>query len=91
MVDCSHANSRKKYQGQAIVWKHALEQRLGGTSSIIGMMLESHLFEGNQPIAGNSGDLRYGVSITDECISWETTEALLTMAHEKIQAASQPN
>ena len=55
------------------------------------MMLESHLFEGNQPIAGNSGDLRYGVSITDECISWETTEALLTTAHEKIQAASQPN
>jgi 3-deoxy-7-phosphoheptulonate synthase len=91
MVDCSHANSRKKHQGQAIVWKHALEQRLGGTTSIIGMMLESHLFEGNQPIAGNIADLRYGVSITDECISWETTEKLITAAHEKIQTAFRPN
>ena len=91
LIDCSHANSRKKFQGQAIVWKHTLEQRLGGNESIIGMMLESHLFEGSQPIAGNIDDLRYGVSITDECISWETTEALITSAHEKILADARPN
>jgi len=87
MVDCSHANSRKKYQGQAIVWKHILEQRLSGTDSLIGMMLESNLNEGNQKFSTDPATLRYGVSVTDECISWETTESLLLSAHERILQA----
>ncbi len=91
LVDCSHANSHKKYQGQAIVWKNTLDQRLGGNDAIIGMMLESHLFEGSQALSADTGKLRYGVSVTDECISWETTESLLLAAHERIMAAGRPN
>jgi len=87
VVDCSHANSRKKHQGQAIVWKHILEQRLSGTDSLIGMMLESNLNEGNQRFSDDPSQLAYGVSVTDECISWETTESLLLSAHERILAA----
>ena len=91
LVDCSHANSRKKYQGQAIVWKNTLDQRLGGNDSIIGMMLESHLLEGNQAITGDVSRLRYGVSVTDECISWETTSAVIHSAHERMMAGGLPN
>ncbi|MFH1982675.1 MAG: 3-deoxy-7-phosphoheptulonate synthase [Pseudomonadota bacterium] len=84
MVDCSHANSMKKHQGQAIVWRNVLEQRVHGDETIIGMMLESNLFEGNQKFTGDMKQLKYGVSITDECISWESTETLLREAHEKL-------
>jgi 3-deoxy-7-phosphoheptulonate synthase len=84
LVDCSHANSMKKFQGQAIVWKSVLDQHLSGNEAIVGMMLESNLCEGNQKFTGNISDLKYGVSITDECISWETTEQLLLFAHEKL-------
>ena len=48
-------------------------------------MLESHLHAGNQPISKNLSDLEYGVSITDPCIGWETTEALLLKLHETLQ------
>lgn len=75
MVDCSHANSGKNPANQPAVWRSVLEQRAAGTREIIGAMLESNLHEGAQ----NPSDrpLRYGVSITDACMSWETTEALL--------------
>ncbi len=84
MVDCSHANSMKKYQGQAIVWKNVINQCISGNEALIGLMLESNLFEGNQKFEVNVSSLNYGVSITDECISWETTEELLLFAHEKL-------
>ncbi len=84
MVDCSHANSRKKFQGQAVVWNDVLRQRLDGNDALFGMMLESNLNEGNQKIPGDLSKLEYGVSITDACISWETTEALLLDANERI-------
>jgi len=84
MVDCSHANSKKKFQGQALVWKNIIDQRVNGNDAIIGMMLESNLFEGNQKYNGDVSALKYGVSITDECISWATTESLLLYAHEKL-------
>lgn len=84
MVDCSHANSKKKYQGQAIVWKNIVDQYLHGNDAIIGLMLESHLHEGNQKFTAEFATLKYGVSITDECISWETTEQLMRYAHEKL-------
>jgi 3-deoxy-7-phosphoheptulonate synthase len=84
MVDCSHANSRKKHQGQAIVWKDVINQRMDGNDALIGLMLESFLHEGNQKNAGDLSTLKYGVSITDECISWETTEKMLLSAHEQL-------
>ena len=84
MVDCSHANSEKKYAKQEEVWKSVIEQRVGGTKSLIGLMVESHLNEGNQPIPKTLNELRYGVSITDSCIGWETTERMLRWGYEKL-------
>jgi 3-deoxy-7-phosphoheptulonate synthase len=84
MIDCSHDNSGQKHKGQAFVFKSALDQRIGGNKSIIGLMIESNLFEGNQKCNGNLKDLDYGVSITDECISWETTEQLVRYANENL-------
>ena len=77
MVDCSHANSEKKFAKQEDVWRSVIQQKIAGTQSLIGLMVESHLHEGNQPIPKNLQDLRYGVSITDSCIGWETTERML--------------
>jgi len=85
VVDCSHANSMKKYQGQAIVWKSVIDQRLAGNHTLVGLMLESNLFEGNQKYSPNPEDMKYGVSITDECISWETTAELLLGAHKRLK------
>jgi 3-deoxy-7-phosphoheptulonate synthase len=85
MVDCSHANSRKKHQGQEIVWHDVIEQRLSGNRALIGLMLESNLNEGNQKFNGDLSALRYGVSITDECISWQTTEKMLLWADERLR------
>jgi 3-deoxy-7-phosphoheptulonate synthase len=84
MVDCSHANSEKKFAKQEDVWRSVIEQRQGGTKSLIGLMVESHLNEGNQPIPKALKDLRYGVSITDSCIGWETTERMLRWAYETL-------
>lgn len=85
MVDCSHANSHKRYQEQGVVWQDVVQQRANGNDAIIGMMLESHLKEGRQDLNGSPETLEYGVSITDACISWETTEALLRSAHERLR------
>jgi len=87
MVDCSHANSQKIHSRQEAVWNDVIEQRAGGTDSIIGLMVESHLHEGNQKLTGNPADLQYGVSITDACVNWETTERMLRTAHARL---SQP-
>jgi 3-deoxy-7-phosphoheptulonate synthase len=86
VVDCSHGNSGKKYQGQAFVWKSVLSQRIEGNESLVGMMLESNLKEGSQKLSEDLSCLEYGVSITDECISWETTEQLLLLANERLSA-----
>ena len=81
MVDCSHDNSGKKHQNQETAWNSVLEQRAAAAAGpIIGAMLESNLFEGRQRIPDDRRRLRYGVSITDECISWDTTERMLTGA-----------
>ena len=87
VVDCSHANSMKKYQGQAIVWKNVVDQVISGSEALVGLMLESNLFQGNQKFSRDLSELKYGVSITDECISWETTEQLVLGAHEKLKKA----
>ena len=77
MVDCSHANSGKDPLRQPAVFNDVLEQRLNGNRALIGMMLESHLFEGCQALGPT---LRYGVSVTDGCLGWEATEQLLRQA-----------
>lgn len=85
IVDCSHANSRKKHEYQEVVWKDVLNQRMNGNDALIGMMLESNLYEGNQKIPKELSRLKYGISITDACISWEKTEELLLYAHELLR------
>ena len=85
IVDCSHANSRKQYEEQAVVWQDVIQQRLNGVNSIIGLMLESNLEAGNQKNTGSLQTMQYGVSITDACISWQTTEELILSAHAKLR------
>jgi 3-deoxy-7-phosphoheptulonate synthase len=87
MVDCSHANSEKKFARQEDVWHSVISQRIEGTRSLIGLMVESSLVEGNQPIPNNLKDLRYGVSITDSCIGWEATERMLRWGYEALSKA----
>ncbi|MCP4722203.1 MAG: 3-deoxy-7-phosphoheptulonate synthase [Desulfobacteraceae bacterium] len=84
MIDCSHDNSGQKFTGQSFVFKSALDQRLDGNDRIIGLMLESNLFEGNQKCSNGACNLKYGVSITDECISWENTISLIRCAYAKL-------
>jgi 3-deoxy-7-phosphoheptulonate synthase len=84
MVDCSHANSGKQHARQEDVWRSVIQQRAGGTGSLIGLMVESNLNEGSQPIPKNLADLRYGVSLTDACIGWETTERMLRWGYETL-------
>lgn len=77
MVDCSHGNSCKDYRKQALVLHSVIEQIESANRSIIGVMIESHLNEGAQSLILPPEKMRYGVSITDACISWEETDALL--------------
>ncbi len=84
MVDCSHANSNKDYTKQSIAWHDCISQRVAGNRNIIGLMLESNLFPGSQPLPTDLTQLKYGVSITDGCIGWEETEVLLRDAHARL-------
>lgn len=78
MVDCSHANSGKEPARQEVIWENLLDQVKAKTSpALIGVMIESYLHEGSQPIPVDCTTLKYGVSITDPCIGWETTEGML--------------
>lgn len=78
-VDCSHGNSNKDHKRQPLVFRDVLKQRAQGNRGIVAVMLESNINEGNQPL---SSSLEYGVSITDACIGWDDTEALLLEAAE---------
>ncbi|HEB27791.1 MAG TPA: 3-deoxy-7-phosphoheptulonate synthase [Porticoccus sp.] len=85
MVDCSHANSNKNHKLQTLVMENVTNQIIEGNQSIIGIMVESNLKAGNQKITENLDDLEYGVSITDACIDWETTEKALRDMREKLK------
>lgn len=87
MVDCSHANSNKNHELQPLVLDNVANQIMEGNTSICGVMVESHINAGNQKIPANLDDLKYGVSITDACIDWETTEKSLRSMREKIRDA----
>ncbi|AKH20681.1 3-deoxy-7-phosphoheptulonate synthase [Sedimenticola thiotaurini] len=85
MIDCSHGNSSKKPELQPLVAENVVNQVLEGNRSITGMMLESNLEFGNQPIPDDLSQLKYGVSVTDACIDWETNEKLLRSMAEKLK------
>ncbi|WP_375512006.1 3-deoxy-7-phosphoheptulonate synthase [uncultured Nostoc sp.] len=84
VIDCSHGNTNKDYKLQGAVLENIIQQIVDGNTSIVGMMLESHLYEGSQPITGKE-ELKYGVSVTDKCIGWEETEKIILAAHEKLK------
>ena len=77
MIDCSHGNSNKDYRRQPAVAEEATNQIVNGNKSIIGLMIESHINAGNQSAEQPVSEMKYGVSITDACIDWETTDSLL--------------
>jgi 3-deoxy-7-phosphoheptulonate synthase len=85
MIDCSHANSSKDPALQPLVMQDATNQILDGNKSIIGLMVESNLAWGNQSIPKDLNELKYGVSVTDACIDWETTEKAILDMHEKLK------
>jgi 3-deoxy-7-phosphoheptulonate synthase len=87
MVDASHANCSKDYRRMATVFRDVSQQRLRGTHGVIGAMLESNLTEGSQSLQESLDQLIYGQSITDPCIGWEETEALLLETAQKIRTA----
>jgi len=87
MVDCSHANSGKQHARQEEVWRSVIQQRIAGNTTLIGLMIESYLEQGNQPIPKRVVELRHGVSITDACVGWETTERMLRHGHEVMSKA----
>lgn len=89
VIDCSHGNSEKKHQKQTLVLENIISQIANGNRSIVGFMLESHLQEGNQPLNEGITDLTYGVSITDACINWKTTETLLKNTHSDLKKIHQ--
>lgn len=86
VVDCSHGNCRFSPDGQISPFKSVILQMAEGNDSLKGIVLESHLFGGRQELSANPEELRYGVSITDHCLDFETTEQLILWAHETLRA-----
>ncbi len=86
MIDCSHGNSGKDHRRQPTTAREVAAQLAAGSRAIFGVMLESHLVEGRQEITAGRSGLRYGQSVTDACMGWETTRALL---EELAEAARQ--
>ncbi|WP_111656741.1 3-deoxy-7-phosphoheptulonate synthase [Isoalcanivorax indicus] len=85
MVDCSHANSNKDPALQSLVMDNITNQIIEGNTSIIGLMVESHLKAGNQSIPADLSQLEYGVSVTDGCIGWDTTEEAIRKMADKLR------
>ncbi|NVK40660.1 MAG: 3-deoxy-7-phosphoheptulonate synthase [Oceanospirillaceae bacterium] len=85
MVDCSHANSNKDPALQPLVAENVANQILEGNKSLIGLMIESNIGWGNQSIPANLEDLKYGVSVTDACIDWDTTERTLLKINAQLK------
>ena len=81
MIDCNHANSGKDPSRQELVLRDAIHQIKNGDNSIVGIMIESNINGGNQPI---SASLQYGVSITDACLDWENTNRIILNAHQSL-------
>ena len=85
VVDCSHGNTNKDPSLQPLVAENCVAQIAEGNRSLVGLMLESHLKAGSQSIPRDLSKLEYGVSVTDPCIDWPTTEALILRLHQALQ------
>jgi 3-deoxy-7-phosphoheptulonate synthase len=85
VVDCSHANSYKDVELQPLVMSDCVHQVREGNRSIVGLMIESNLEAGNQPIPDDLSQLKYGCSVTDPCVDWPTTEAMIRKARENLR------
>ena len=85
MIDCSHANSNKDPALQPLVLENITNQIVDGNQSISSLMIESHLGWGSQAICEDLSQLKYGISITDACIDWDTTEKSIRSMHEKLK------
>jgi len=85
MIDCSHANSNKDANLQPLVANNVVNQIIEGNQSIVAMMIESNIGAGNQSIPKDLSDLEYGVSVTDACIDWATTEKLILDMRDKLK------
>jgi 3-deoxy-7-phosphoheptulonate synthase len=88
VVDCSHGNSNKDADLQPLVAENCVTQIVDGNRSIVGLMLESHLQAGSQSIPKDLSKLVYGMSITDPCIDWATTESLVLKMHRALEGLS---
>lgn len=82
LVDCSHDNSNRKHEQQAVVFQSIIHQIMEGNKNIRGALIESHINAGNQPL--DYQNLKHGVSLTDPCLDWSTTESLIKWAHTKL-------
>ena len=85
MIDCSHANSSKDPGLQPLVMSNVGNQIIEGNQSIVGLMVESNLEWGNQSIPEKLSDLKYGVSVTDACVDWDTTETMIRELRDKVK------
>ncbi|MEO6351475.1 MAG: 3-deoxy-7-phosphoheptulonate synthase [Burkholderiaceae bacterium] len=85
VVDCSHANSYKKPALQPLVMTDVINQVRNGSKSLVGVMIESNIVAGNQPIPDDLSQLKYGCSVTDACVDWETTEKMIRDAAELLR------
>ena len=85
MVDCSHGNSNKDFRRQAKVLRDVASQLKGGSKNVMGVMIESHLVEGNQKLNSDLSKLTYGQSVTDACINFSTTKILLEELAESVK------
>jgi 3-deoxy-7-phosphoheptulonate synthase len=88
VVDCSHGNSNKDPSLQPLVAENCVTQIVDGNRSIVGLMLESHLKGGSQPIPRDLSKLEYGMSITDPCMDWNATTVLMRKLHRALQQVS---
>jgi len=90
MIDCSHANSSKKHENQPLVAKDIAAQLAAGCQEVFGVMIESNINEGRQDLVeGEADKLKYGVSITDACVNWATTEEMLQTLADGVKARRQ--
>jgi 3-deoxy-7-phosphoheptulonate synthase len=85
MVDCSHANSNKDPDIQPLVMENVSNQVIEGNRSIVSLMIESNIGHGSQSMTADKNDLKYGVSVTDACIDWGTTETAIRKMKEKLK------
>jgi 3-deoxy-7-phosphoheptulonate synthase len=86
-VDCSHANSLKNPRLQSAVFQYCAHQIQRGNRCIVGVMNESFLEEGNQPIPADLSTLRYGCSVTDACIGWEDAVTMFRETRNQLKEA----